>query len=137
MQALTVLYDGRCGLCRDIKRWLEREPAYVPLVLLPAGSAEALARFPGVAAGELAVISDTGQVWLGDRAFLLCLWALKEYRSWAMRLATPALLPLARQAFAALSSGRFAISVLLGLRGEAEIQQALRAVPLPACEVQP
>ena len=137
MHEMFVLYDGRCGLCRDIKRWLEREPAYVPLYLLPAGSPEALARFPGVATAELAVISDTGQVWVGDRAFLMCLWALKEYRSWAMRLATPALLPFARQAFAALSSGRFAISALLGLRGEAEIQQAMRGVPLPACEVTP
>ena len=135
MTRLYVLYDGHCGLCRQAKQWLEREPVCVPLVLIPSGSEEAVRRFPEVVTDDLAVISDAGQVWTGDRAFLMCLWALRDYRDWSRRLSAPALLPLARQAFALISSGRFAVSALFGLRSEAELALRLRAVPVEVCEL--
>ncbi|MBK7643357.1 MAG: DUF393 domain-containing protein [Planctomycetes bacterium] len=42
---LTVLYDAQCGLCRRARRWLEAQPAYVPLEFVAAGSPAARA-FP-------------------------------------------------------------------------------------------
>jgi predicted DCC family thiol-disulfide oxidoreductase YuxK len=123
IQTLTVIYDPRCGLCTRIKDWLARQPAYVALRLLAAGSIEALAQFPTIPAGELAVVSDSGQVWRGDNAWIICLWALCEYRQWATRLASPMLRPLARQAFAAVSQHRLAFS--------------LSEVILPPCQINP
>ena len=50
MRALTVLYDARCGLCSNARRWLEGQRQIVPLELLAADSEEARRRFPTLAA---------------------------------------------------------------------------------------
>ena len=52
---------------------------------------------------ELVVVADTGEVWSGDTAWLMVLWALVEYRDWSYRLADPLLLPTARSFFARVS----------------------------------
>jgi predicted DCC family thiol-disulfide oxidoreductase YuxK len=136
IHTLTVIYDPRCGLCTQIKAWLVRQPAYVALRLLAAGSAEARERFPMIPVGDLAVVSDSGQVWRGDNAWIVCLWALCEYREWAARLASPVLRPLARQAFAAVSQHRFALSRFLGLTSESELHKQLSEITVPPCQIQ-
>jgi predicted DCC family thiol-disulfide oxidoreductase YuxK len=97
---LTVLYDADCGICRTARAWLSGRAQLVPLEFVPAGSAEAVERYPGIdhnrTLGEITVIADNGDVYEGDAAWLVCLWALDTYRSIANRLATPALRPLAR-----------------------------------------
>lgn len=135
MQTLYVVFDDRCGLCTQLKHWLGRQPAYVSLRLVAAGSEEALRRFPDLPRGELSVISDTGEIWLGDGAWIVVLWALREYRSWAAKLASPLLLPMARQAFAAISRNRSAFSRWLGLYGEADLRANLSRIPIPPCEI--
>lgn len=135
MRRLYVIYDPRCGLCTEIGGWLRNQPTYVELRLLSSEDGEVKSKFPGLPPGELALISDTGDVWLGDNAFLTCLWALRDYRNWARRLASPLLRPLARQAFAELSRSRHAISKLLGLRSEAELREHLGKVSLPPCNI--
>ncbi|MGH9593934.1 MAG: DCC1-like thiol-disulfide oxidoreductase family protein [Bryobacteraceae bacterium] len=135
IHTLTVIYDPRCGLCTQIKGWLAGQPACVTLRLLAAGSAEARERFPMIPAGELAVVSDSGQVWRGDNAWIVCLWALCEYRQWAAKLASPLLRPLARQAFSAVSQRRSALSRFLGLRSEADLRRQLSEVTLPPCQI--
>jgi len=134
MQELYIIYDSRCGVCCQIKSWLEREPSYVPLRLLPSGSTDALRLFPRIPREDLVVVADTGEAWYGDNAFLVTLWALKTYRRWAMRLSAPALRPLARRAYAALSSGRFVISQLLRLDSK-RLAEQLQTVVVPACEL--
>ncbi len=134
MRTLYILYDSRCGVCCQIKRWLEREPSYLPLRLLAAGSPEAVLLFPRVPREELVVIADTGESWFGDNAFVITLWALRRYRNWSLRFASPALRPLARRAYAALTSQRYLISRLLHLDNEG-LAAELASVPLPACEV--
>ena len=81
------------------------------------------------------MVSDNGQVWLGDHAFIMCLWALRDYRRWARRLSSPLLRPVARQAFAALSSNRHNVSALLGLKSEAELRTRLNEVTIPPCQI--
>src|SRR4249919_533624 len=66
MKTLFVMFDAHCGLCAEVRDWLESEPAYLPLRLLASDSDEARRTFPGLPAGELAVVSDGGDVWLGD-----------------------------------------------------------------------
>ena len=95
--ALTVLYDAGCGLCRRARAWLEQEPQFVELRFVAAGSAAARQRFPeldpAATLAEITVVGDDGAVYRGARAWLICLWALRDYREWSQRLAAPTLQP--------------------------------------------
>src|SRR3954453_8280707 len=114
MRRLFVLYDARCGLCSWARRWLARQPAFVELTFVPAGSERADRLFPGLSKPgvpeELVVVADDGAVYRDAHAWIMCLYALQDYREWSLRLARPALLPLARQAFSLLSRQRGRIS---------------------------
>jgi hypothetical protein len=85
----------------------------------------------------LAVISDEGAVYLNDRAWIMVLYAMVEYCEWASRLTHPLLMPLARQAFAALSKNRHWISRLMDLEDAEGIATELRSVDLETCAVSP
>jgi predicted DCC family thiol-disulfide oxidoreductase YuxK len=134
VRALTVLYDARCGLCSAARRWLAGQRQIVPLELLPAGGEDAQRRFPTLAAEEpeeLVAVSDTGDVYRGAHAWVVCLWALDEYREWSFRLARPALLPLARNVFEWISTRRHGLSRGLGMMSDADI--AAEATAVGAC----
>jgi len=137
MQKLYVLYDPKCELCCRLKNWLAAQPAWIALEMMPAGSETASQIFPELAriatANDLAVISDKGEVYLNDRAWIMVLYATVEYRDWAMRLAHPLLLPLARQAFAALSRNRHVLSGWLTSGNPEAIASELREVVLEPC----
>ena len=139
MQRLYVLYDARCGLCRWARQWLDGCEKLVELEFLAAESETARRLFPTLTTSkipeELVVVSDQGGVYRGGHAWIMCLYALEDYREWSIRLATPALLPLARQGFAMLSKQRGKLSRWLGLASENEIVKALEQVAAPACEL--
>jgi predicted DCC family thiol-disulfide oxidoreductase YuxK len=111
MRTLVVLYDVRCDLCRRIQGWLLSQPRYVELAFIPAGSEEAQRRFPQLdhraTLAELTVVSDQGAVYRDAKAWLMCLWALREYRSWSLKLSSPELMPIARRFIAWVSRNRF------------------------------
>ena len=102
---------------------------------LVAASDAARDLFPSLPPGELAVVSDAGETWLGDSAWIMVLWALRDYRRWAAKLASPLLLPMARQAFASISRNRSAFSRWLGLYGEAQLRDTLSQIAIPPCEI--
>ena len=110
MTSLTVLYDAGCPICRAARRWLAGRPQLVPLEFVPAGSEQARRRFPGLdhaaTLRDITVVADTGEVYVGDGAWLACLWALESHRDLAYRLGQPHLLPLARQVVAAAAAVR-------------------------------
>jgi len=117
MRELTVLYDSNCALCRRSAHWLAQQPAYVPITVLAAGSPAARARFGAIRdlGDELVVIADDGRAWWGSPdAFLMCLWALKRWRPWAIRLSRRGLSGLASAFFKRVSTHRAAIGALLG-----------------------
>src|SRR5262249_25469517 len=86
-------------------------------------------------ADELFVVSDDGAVFDGGSAWIVCLWALVDYRDWSYRLATPALLPLARPAFELFSKRRKSISRRLRLLPQSDLVAELQAAPDPTCEI--
>ena len=135
MQRLYLLYDGDCALCRRLRNWLDEQPHWLELQMLPANSEAAKQLFPSLAAAgrpeELVVVTDEGDYYKGNHAWIMCLYALTEYRAWAYRLARPLLLPLARQAFDALSHNRARISHWLRA-DEAEIARELERIK-PSC----
>jgi hypothetical protein len=108
MTSLSVYYDPRCGLCRATRDWLERQRQLVPLVCRPKA----------IGSDDLVVEADTGEVWTGDAAWLVVIWALARYRPLSRTLAAPALLPTAKAAFATISKYRGALSCGLGLPPE-------------------
>jgi predicted DCC family thiol-disulfide oxidoreductase YuxK len=126
MRRLFVLYDSERGLCTQLAGWLAAQPALIPLSPIPAQSPEAARLLPNAPIRELTAVGDRGEVWFGDRAWIMCLYALRDYRAWALKLAHPLLLPFARQAYAALSKHRFTISRFMD---EQELVDRLRSVP--------
>jgi predicted DCC family thiol-disulfide oxidoreductase YuxK len=127
---LYVLYDASCGLCSRVREWAQQQPQFVRLEFIPAGSRRAAQMFPnfqreGTKPEELLVIDDQGGIYQEGDAWLMCLWALAEYREWAARLSSPMLLPLARQAFAMLSQRRVGISAMFQYMSDEELAGAL------------
>lgn len=110
MRRLTVLYDPQCGLCRRVHGWLNSQPKYVELRFVPVASEEARYRFPhlnhAITLKDVTVISDDGAVFYGAKAWLMCLWALREYREWSFRLSSPALLPTTRNVVSMIAQNR-------------------------------
>ena len=129
----TIVYDADCGLCTRAKDWMKQQDPLVALEFLPTGSPEARQRFPGLPTGEVAVVANTGDVWFGNHAWVVCLWALREYRELAFRLTSPLLALMAREAFAVVSKNRYALSNMLRLRSDRELEQQLRKVVVPQC----
>ena len=130
VRGLTVLYDARCGLCSRAAHWLDGQRQLVPLEMLSAGSAAARQRYPSLAATEpeeLVVVSDSGDVYRGPQAWIMCLWALDEYRDWSFRFARPSMLPLARGIVEWISTRRHALSRALGMMSDDEIGLAVRS----------
>jgi predicted DCC family thiol-disulfide oxidoreductase YuxK len=111
---LYVLFDGECELCARCRDWLIRQPKFVPLEFIPFQSPEVSKRFPGIQAlgpaEQLLVVGDNGAVYRGPSAWIICLWALSNYRLYAQRLADPILLPFARIVCELLSRNRFFLS---------------------------
>lgn len=137
MEKLYVLYDPHCELCCRLRNWILVQRTWLGLALVEQGSEKAKRLFPELdhIAGkeDLAVVSDEGAVYLNDRAWIMVLYAMYEYRDWASRLTHPLLMPLARQAFAALSKNRHWISSLLNTDNAEAIAGELRKVEVPPC----
>ncbi len=134
MQKLYVLYDPKCELCCRLKNWILVQRSWIGIAVVEQGSEKAKRLFPQLeqVAGkeDLAVISDEGEVYLNDHAWIMVLYAMVEYRDWAARLTHPLLMPLARQAFAALSRNRHRLSSFLSTE---TIANELRKVELDPC----
>ena len=137
MKRLYVLYDPNCGLCTRIRFWLVLQPAFIAIHPIPLGSPQAARLFPALPqsgkSGELVVIGDNGGVYIGDHAWIMCLYALREYRATAKRLSSPKLQPLAREAFTFISRYRHSISRWLGMMPESEMHILLKDVITPRC----
>lgn len=135
MNTLTIFYDAHCGLCSRFRRWMLDQAAYVRLEFLPYDSDQAKQRCRDLvhlrADQEIVVMGDDGSLWQGAAAWVTCLWALREYREWSLRLASSGMQQIARRVVHWISSNRISLSQLLRLRSD----DALRAqVTELACE---
>ncbi|MBT3222768.1 MAG: DUF393 domain-containing protein, partial [Proteobacteria bacterium] len=112
---LFVLYDARCSFCVECRRWLARQHQLVPLVFVPGEAVDEQwrRRLPSVdIERELTVVADNGAVFAGPAAWILCLWSLEAYRSWAMRLSSSGSIDTAKWAFSTVSKRRSLLSRL-------------------------
>jgi len=143
MDTLTVLYDQDCLLCQECRIWLLRQRAFIKLRFIPLQSpqiCEWFQRLEGCSSinprERLVVISDEGGVYHGQNAWIMCLYALVEYREWSLRLAQPALLPFANIACEMISRNRLRLSNFLRKPNDA-LAKVLREQPSPVCKHQP
>lgn len=137
MRVLHVLYDEECGLCTRFRSWLLGQPSHIPFVFVPLQDPSLEERFPGIQSfhpeREIVVVDDEGRVYQGPNAWVLCLWATREYRVASHRLASPSMLPMVRKICVLVSSNRLRLSSLMGLepeRVEAHVWEAWE----PECE---
>jgi predicted DCC family thiol-disulfide oxidoreductase YuxK len=140
MTRLYVLYDQECALCESCRYWLMRQEAFIELCFIPLQSSEISRRFPGLREWDqldlrekLVVIGDNGAVYQGQYAWIMCLYALKEYREWAQRLAHPALLPFARHLCETVSRNRLTISHFLK-KSTGELVADFKALEPETCQ---
>ena len=75
---------------------------------------------------ELIVINDEGGVYRGPDAFIMCLYALEDYREYSEWLTRPLLRPLARQAFEMLCKNRGIINRWFYAGGESHLAERLK-----------
>jgi hypothetical protein len=92
-----------------VRDWVGRQRQLVPIECRPKPDGD----------DDLMVVADSGEMWSGDTAWLMVLWALADYRDWSYRLASPLLLSTARATFARLSKYRGPIACSLGLSPDA------------------
>jgi hypothetical protein len=80
--------------------WLAGQATLVPIEFVASASPEARQRFPGLdherTITVLTVIAADGSVYEGERAWLVCAWALPSWQLVAERFGTRGKLPLVR-----------------------------------------
>lgn len=139
IRQLHVFYDARCALCQACRHWLDKQAKYVPLQFVAYQSEEAGRLCPGLERfrpdQEIVVLADNGNIYQGGAAWVMCFWALREYRALSQRLATPVLFPLARKICHLVSSHRLRLSRFFGkgAHGDKALLEALDHEPADAC----
>ena len=102
---LTVYFDGDCPFCRRVAAWLATQPTFVPLCCVAAQSDAARACPLDVASmlAKVTVAASDGAIYRGSNAWIIVLWALRRYRRWSLRFATPRWRPFAERLFAGIA----------------------------------
>lgn len=117
MKTLHVFFDARCGLCSRFRHWLERQPQFVEIRFTSYHDPEARRICPILdelnPEKKLVVMADTGEVYQGEAAWIICLWALENYRGLSMMLAGPRWRSLARRVCEFVSARRYTLSRFL------------------------
>ena len=129
--SLTALYDERCPLCRRLKGWLGEQATLLPIEFLAADSALAHERFPLLdherTTRVLTVVCSDGAVYEGERAWLVCGWALPGWQPLTEHFGTGLRLRFVRLAARAVDGYRHRLLA----RGEPCDRCSVTAPPRP------
>ena len=129
MNSLTIFYDPNCGLCSSFREWLEVQALWLPVEFVGYQSPLAEKVFPRIGAlkagSECVVLADDGKWWQGADAWIVCLWATREFRMWSHRLAGPMLKPMLGSVVNLISNNRLTLSRLMRLTADADLAREL------------
>ena len=139
IKQLTVLYDPTCAFCVRCRQWLDSQPKLIEMRFIPQGSRRQKTLYPGLdyktdeqgRPEELIVVDGRGGLYRNDKAWVMCFYALRDYRGLSMRLARPGMAGLARRAYGIISGNRRAISRLFG-SDDQDLRTTIEAEPEPA-----
>jgi predicted DCC family thiol-disulfide oxidoreductase YuxK len=119
MKHIYAFYDGACGLCQQCRTMLTKEGQIIPVIFLPYQSLDALHLCPVLYSLEphrqIVAMTDTGDIYQGERAWLLLLWATHRWRDLSYTLAGPMFRGLVTKAVELISKNRLGISRVLKL----------------------
>lgn len=139
MKRLHVLYDQRCSLCQNTRLWIAKQETFFDLCFIPFQSPEVDQLFPGLRhtkgldlSEKLVAVGDDGAIYQGHHAWIMCLYALKEYRQWAQRLSHPALQPFARRLCDVVAKNRLSLSRFVKMPDH-EMVKSLANLPDTKC----
>jgi len=140
IRQLSVLYDNNCTFCARCMIWLQDQQQRIHLEFIPLHSGIAKQRYPSLlkdsTSEELIVITDTGDVYRKDKAFIMCLYALEQYVEWSFHFSKPIYRPLIRNAYEYLSHFRFSLSKLFSTYEKNDIIRKLKfAKPEGICNL--
>lgn len=82
---------------------------------------------------EIVVVADTGAVYTGGAAWMMCLWALENGRPWALRLAKAGLVGVVKRFCLLVSSNRLRLSAALGLATPRALGEIIHNTAAPTC----
>ena len=137
MTTLFVLYDAQCPFCLHCRQWLAAQATLLELEFIPFQAPELVEQFDGIESfrknDEMLVVGDDGAVYQGPGAFIMLLFALRDYHEWAFRLRAPALMPLAAQYLGLISLGSKNILKWLDRLSDSELSEVLRSRAAPVC----
>ena len=102
---LVVWFDGDCGFCRTVAKWLQAQEQLVPVRCVAAQGARGAGCPIGLESllAQVTVTASDGAVYRGTNAWIVVLWALRNYRAHALRFATPRWRPWAERLFGAIA----------------------------------
>ena len=124
-------------MCCACRRWILKEPAYIPISFVAYQSDRAKELCPEIEsfdpAGEIVVMADNGAIYRGGKGWIMCLYALKNYREWALRMAQPALLPMAKKLCHVISKNRHTLSKLFRDHTDTELREELERLKAELC----
>ena len=109
IQAITVLYDSECAFCRRCRKWILSQHKRMPIEFMSIHSPDLDQKYPALSKNkldQLVVITDRGDVYYKDKAFVICLYALSEYYEWSFKLSEPMFLPMVRKVYQIVSRYR-------------------------------
>ena len=114
MKTLTVFYDANCGMCCAVRKWMTSRPAYISLRFIALQDKKARDICPTLdeyhPEREIVAMGDRGEIYTGGKAWVMCLWALREYRELSLRMGSPLFLPLAKRVCNLISKNRMRLS---------------------------
>ena len=132
IKSLTVFYDRECGMCCTIRKWMTSQPAYVPLNFIALQSDKARKVCPNLdnynPEAEIVAMGDEGHIYTGGKAWVMCLWALRDYRELSLRLGSPLFLPLAKRVCNLVSRNRMRLSRWFFRRGAEAAEQQVKEI---------
>ena len=135
---IEVYYDERCGMCCILHEWLSRQKRAFSVRFIPYQVEEAADRFPEIndrsPAWEVVARTSEGQIIRGAEAWVWCLYSCANYRKLARRLASPALLPMAKRACQLLAVSRHCLSRVFFRRKDHKVRKTLHVMAGSTCD---
>ena len=93
--------------------------------------------FPGIhtldPAREMIVRTETGEIYRGAEAWVMCLYSCANHRDLAKRLARPAMLAVAIRVCHLLAANRHGLSKVFFRRKDKEVRKTLHQMDLLEC----
>jgi predicted DCC family thiol-disulfide oxidoreductase YuxK len=121
MRSVAIFYDGDCGLCVCVVKWLKKQKLRMAVDCMPYQEKEAIRRFPELMEytpwKHVVVRADSGEVYTGAEASVVVLALTARYAWLGQLLASRCVFPVVRWVYPLVAANRQRLSRVLLRRG--------------------